>query len=370
MRATVLIGFAEALSSPEVAWSLVDGGFRVEAFARKGRCAALRHSRHVTTHEITAPELDAEAALTDLNSLLASLKANDPKSPLVLFPLDDSAVWLGSRAATEPGYLLAGPRDGAEMLALDKNVQLRAARAAGFGIIPTQFASTSHDVLDYEQTFPLIIKQAGAVRKVAGRLAKGRYWICDNRSELENAVRVWGGSSPLLIQPFVSGTGEGVFGLACQAEVQAWSAHRRLRMMNPHGSGSSAAISESLPADVREPARQFLRQTGWRGIFMIELLREPSGAVWFMEFNGRAWGSMALSRLAGPGVSGLEREAGHGSRLSPGSSASRQLGDRLPEFGARIDALAFRLAGPQIKSGQGLAFLLEIPGGRVKIGPA
>ncbi len=32
---------------------------------------------------------------------------------------------------------------------------------------------------------------------------------------------------------------------------------------------------------------------------MIELLREPSGRVWFVELNGRPWGSMALARRQG-----------------------------------------------------------------------
>ena len=32
---------------------------------------------------------------------------------------------------------------------------------------------------------------------------------------------------------------------------------------------------------------------------MIELLRDHSGTVWFMEVNGRPWGSMALARRQG-----------------------------------------------------------------------
>ncbi len=43
----VVIGFAEALSGPEVAWSLIDAGYRVVAFARKGGGNALQCSRHV-----------------------------------------------------------------------------------------------------------------------------------------------------------------------------------------------------------------------------------------------------------------------------------------------------------------------------------
>jgi len=32
---------------------------------------------------------------------------------------------------------------------------------------------------------------------------------------------------------------------------------------------------------------------------MIELLRDPAGNLWFVELNGRPWGSMALSRRQG-----------------------------------------------------------------------
>jgi hypothetical protein len=39
--------------------------------------------------------------------------------------------------------------------------------------------------------------------------------------------------------------------------------------------------------------------TGWRGVFMIELLRDLTGKTWFVEMNGRPWGSMALSRSQG-----------------------------------------------------------------------
>ncbi len=32
---------------------------------------------------------------------------------------------------------------------------------------------------------------------------------------------------------------------------------------------------------------------------MFELLRDEMGQLWFMEFNGRSWGSMALARRVG-----------------------------------------------------------------------
>jgi hypothetical protein len=109
----------------------------------------------------------------------------------------------------------------------------------------------------------------------------------------------WAECVPLLVQSFVRGTGEGVFGLVAPEGVRAWSAHRRLRMMNPQGSGSSACISQSVPEDLKASAEKMIRMAAWRGLFMIELLRDDSGELWFVELNGRPWGSMSLSRRQG-----------------------------------------------------------------------
>jgi hypothetical protein len=42
-----------------------------------------------------------------------------------------------------------------------------------------------------------------------------------------------------------------------------------------------------------------LASSGWRGLFMMELLRDNRGDLWFVEFNGRPWGSIALARRQG-----------------------------------------------------------------------
>jgi protein-tyrosine-phosphatase len=70
-------------------------------------------------------------------------------------------------------------------------------------------------------------------------------------------------------------------------------------MMNPAGSGSSACVNIEPRADLVAAAERFLTALQWRGLFMIELLRDTSGKFWFMELNGRPWGSMALARRVG-----------------------------------------------------------------------
>jgi predicted ATP-grasp superfamily ATP-dependent carboligase len=297
-RATVLVGFAEAATAAEVVWSLVDKGYEVIAFARKGRASALRHSRHVVCHEICAPETDLEAALSDLRSLMISVNHSAAGVQRTLFPLDDKAVLLCSRVQIDDDWLLAGPRGAHAELALDKQLQTKVAGSAGFNVPKTALVRTANDIRNFiaAESYPIILKSANCVPTEAGRANTCPQWICANDGELERALREWGERLPLLAQPFIVGTGEGIFGLAAPDGIRAWSAHRRLRMMNPQGSGSSACISLPVSEDLRCNAEDFIQQTGWQGMFMIELLRDRMGTVFFVEFNGRPWGSMALSR--------------------------------------------------------------------------
>ena len=297
-RATVVVGFAEAIPAPEVVWSLVDEGFEVIAFARKGRSSALRHSRHVVCHEICAPEKDVQAALSDLKSLLSSIKKAGASPQQVLLPLDDKALFLCSKIQVDDGWLLAGAEGAHAELALSKYVQIQLAKAAGFNIPATALARTSNEVRDLAaaSSYPVILKSANCILIEDGKVKSCPHWICANDEELESALASWACRVPLLVQPFIEGTGEGIFGLAAPDGVRAWSAHRRLRMMNPQGSGSSACVSQLVPEELKQQAEDFISRTGWRGMFMIELLRDEAGEVFFVEFNGRPWGSMALSR--------------------------------------------------------------------------
>jgi hypothetical protein len=70
-------------------------------------------------------------------------------------------------------------------------------------------------------------------------------------------------------------------------------------MMNPHGSGSSACISQTVHEELKALAERLIGKARWRGLFMVELLRDRSGTTWFIELNGRPWGSMALARKQG-----------------------------------------------------------------------
>ena len=77
----------------------------------------------------------------------------------------------------------------------------------------------------------------------------------------------------------LNGVGEGVFGLALGNRLVCWSGHRRVRMMNPAGSGSSACVSVKPEPKICEIAERFLKAIGWQGMFMIELLRDKKPSL-------------------------------------------------------------------------------------------
>jgi hypothetical protein len=286
---SVLVGFADALSAPEVAASLLCAGHRVIGFARRGRPATLERVTGVEIVRVTAPEDDFDWCAAEVARAAAAAD--------VTMPLDDPAVLLCEHALPAAA-LLAGPRGLRAQFALDKRLQLRAAAAAGMSV-PEWVELAPGESSNYGMQFPAIAKPALAAEQLRGRLRRLSPRIVATDAELASIRGAWGESTSALLQRLVPGTGAGVFGLADEQGLHHLSAHRRVRMMNPAGSGSSACASEPVPDPVLPAIRAFLGLADWCGMFMVELLRGVAGEWWFMELNGRPWGSLALARRLG-----------------------------------------------------------------------
>jgi hypothetical protein len=289
---SVLVGFADALAAPEVAASLLGAGYRVSCFARRGRPVALRKLEGVELVEVTAPEDDLAVCASEVAKLAAEVD--------LTMPLDDQAVLVCDQGL-HTGMLVAGPRAAQARLALDKRLQLRAAEAAGLDVPPWVELSTAADAaaeLPMECQPPAVLKPALAAEERQGRLRRLSPQLVSSPEQAVQLRREWGQETPVVMQRWVTGTGAGVFGLADEGGVHHLSAHRRVRMMNPAGSGSSACASTPVPPQLVAPIERMLTDAGWRGMFMVELLRAGE-TWWFMELNGRPWGSLALTRRLG-----------------------------------------------------------------------
>lgn len=333
---SVLIGFADALAAPEVAASLIGGGYRVVSFARRGRPSSLKWLQTVRIVEVTPPETDLDTCLEEVARVAASCD--------VVMPLNDPAVYICDRAL-DAGAALAGPRGAQAAFTLDKRLQAHAARAAGLAV-PQWSEPAPGEPAPADIGWPLVMKPALALEAVDGHVRRLSPRVVNSPSEMAGIWQTWGESTAVMLQRWTRGVGAGIFGLADESGAGHISAHRRVRMMNPEGSGSSACISARPPAELLAPVERFLALAEWQGLFMVELLRGDDGTHWFMELNGRPWGSLALSRRLG-----FEYPAWAAARaLDPGAA--------LPEpppfkemlcrnLGREIVHLSFVLRGPR-----------------------
>jgi hypothetical protein len=278
----VVILFADAWAAIESAWSLRDNGFEVVALARGCGRVPMQRVRGVRVVGVCPPEEDVKRTLADVRRVL------DQYGPATLMPLEDPAIWVADRlAADDVSTTVVGPTGSLAQLALDKRIQIELAARSGL-LVPTDGVGEDP---------PWMVKPALAIVEADGRLRRPNPIVAWTPADVRRAEERIGGA--FFVQQMVAGTGEGIFGLATGRGVRAWSAHQRIRMVNPRGSGSSACRSIPVDASLRRRVERFLEEAEWHGLFMMEFIRDGEGRPWFMEMNGRPWGSIALSRHRG-----------------------------------------------------------------------
>jgi predicted ATP-grasp superfamily ATP-dependent carboligase len=148
---------------------------------------------------------------------------------------------------------------------------------------------------------PLVVKPPRS------RMMSGGHWVAPpvryarSLEELDRILAGEGGidDHPFLVQEYVSGRGQGVFGLYAAGKVVTFFGHRRLREKPP--SGGVSVLSESAPVEprLREISQRLLDSVGWHGVAMVEFKVTPAGSPYLIEVNGRFWGSLQLAIDAG-----------------------------------------------------------------------
>jgi len=287
-------------------------------------------------------------ALRDMASVLNSF-GDRHNGPILLFPLDDTALWMCNELPPNESWIVVGPGKSSADLALNKCQQTRLASEVGFKVPETGVASSVHQAMALSQQigFPLVLKPVECTPVRNGRKIGRRTWICANAYEFAGALQEWNESIPLLLQKYIIGIGEGVFGLATPDGIQAWSAHRRLRMMNPQGSGASACVSIPVDESIRQKTEALIGNARWTGLFMVELLRDRLGEAWFVELNGRPWGSMALARRQGLEYPAWSASMALAQDSQVGTAKSASPGLVCRNLGRELMHLLFVIRGPK-----------------------
>jgi hypothetical protein len=264
------------------------GAAKIVSFCRRGggRFARLNFVEYIP---VTAPEEDLDRTVRELEQLIDTL------NPEWIAPCDDAALFALSHAKGAKAQRLL-PSVTACGFAMDKYLQVKLAADIGFSVPYTRLVNTEADLSDFDCR-PAILKPRAAIDVIDGRLEKGSSFVV--RGDVQPEVLETIANRSYLMQEYKNGVGEGFFGIAWKGEIYGAFGHRRVRMMNPTGSGASACVSRTPEKFEHEAATRFIRRIEWRGPFMLEFLRDRSGRAWFMEFNGRFWGSLALARRCG-----------------------------------------------------------------------
>ena len=109
-------------------------------------------------------------------------------------------------------------------------------------------------------------------------------------------------------------------------------------------------LEQLVPEDLRQKAEKFVERTGWRGMFMIELLRDRSGKTWFVEFNGMSWEVWRSHAAKGSSIRPAEVALAIDPQSQAGSGAHSEAGIISRNLGRELMHLLFVLRGPKSKA--------------------
>src|SRR5712664_1838345 len=241
----------------------------------------------------------------DLEGFLATVKAECSRRGIkVIFPMSEisTANVVKHREQVAPLKVPFVGIDTFDALT-NKWKLLKLAQQLNLSIPKTQFVReiSSLGALYQVLKFPVVLKP------YRSRIWSHGRWICtsvqyaDSAEELKEiaAQHEYFNRHPFLIQEYISGEAQGIFALYDHGKPVSFFAHRRLRERPP--SGGVSVLSESIEPnpEAQKTARAILDYVGWHGVAMVEFKVSAKGAPYFMEVNGRFWGSLQLAIDAG-----------------------------------------------------------------------
>jgi predicted ATP-grasp superfamily ATP-dependent carboligase len=221
----------------------------------------------------------------------------------LLVPVTDDVIvpLVAERSRFEALCGLVLPRSEALELAADKAATLGLARSVGVPVPETIVADGATALADAASRlrWPVVLKPSRSrVVGPDGRVERRAVTYAADADELAALAPCLAGWGPVVVQPWLPGSGVGVEVLADHGRPVALFQHRRLHEVPITGGASSLRVSEPLDPDLAGHATRLLAEMSWHGLAMVEFRVGPDGPV-LMEVNGRIWGSMPLAVASG-----------------------------------------------------------------------
>ena len=189
--------------------------------------------------------------------------------------------------------------------ALDKHRTYQ--RADELGIVhPRTFRPANRqEVTDLDCRFPMVLKPA--THSEANAFTLGKAWRVDDKAALlrryDQAVAATGGTTNIVLQELIPGTGTSQFSYAAlwdRGQPVASLVARRLRQY-PIEFGYTSTFVETIEnAEVGAAAVRFLRSIDYSGLVEIEFKYDSRTKTYMLlDVNVRSWTWIALGRRAG-----------------------------------------------------------------------
>jgi protein-tyrosine-phosphatase len=226
----------------------------------------------------------------------AWLGANTADVDAVL-PVSEAAIVAATRCRREapPALVIITPPEESLNYTLSKRRATMQALALG---IPCPHTAFTLDAVSGVKA-PYLVRTDNRLMG-DGSYHKGKNWYIEDTSELLDLLaELDEGGERWLAQEFIIGKGAGAFLLVRRGESVLEFAHERVHEVPFYG-GHSSLRKSVRDAKVMATAKRLLTSIRYEGVAMVEFRRTgDSGTPYFVEINGRLWGSLALALHAG-----------------------------------------------------------------------
>lgn len=199
-------------------------------------------------------------------------------------------------------FLSILPSDASLEFTLSKFQATRMALSLGIPCPPTVFISDGTGTWDDDFSglhFPMVIKTDNRLT-TEGVYIKGRTFVATDGHAVAKILRDHKhGQTRIMAQDMIPGSGTGAFLLRFGATTRLRFAHRRLHEV-PYTGGYSSFRESCRDEGLISLGEAMLDAIDYEGVAMVEFRRGAiDGKPYFLEINGRLWGSLALALHAG-----------------------------------------------------------------------
>jgi predicted ATP-grasp superfamily ATP-dependent carboligase len=191
-------------------------------------------------------------------------------------------------------------------LATDKGRVLALAATSGLDTPPSIVASPAELAARADEiSYPAILKPL-RTRLELGDSRLAYYKACRVADDDELRAALDGlPEADWVVQPYLDGGLSAVSGVAWEGRLACPVHQISRRIWPPHVGYSSYAETVAADPDLESRVASLLEEIGWSGLFQAQFLRAADGRRFLIDFNPRAYGSLALAVHAGANLPAL-----------------------------------------------------------------